>query len=241
MPLPTITTPTYELSLPSSGKKVKYRPFLVKEEKILIIALETKDQNDITNAVKDVLKKCILTRGIKVDSLPTFDIEYIFLNIRSKSIGESINIMVTCPDDEETQVPVTLYVDEIEVVKPEGHTTDIPLDKNMTLRMKYPSLSQFIENNFEVDDDPQAAIDKTFKIVADCMDTIFTTEDAWDTKDYTEKEKFEFVEQLSPKQYRLVEKFFATMPKLSHTLEVTNPKTKKKSSVVLEGLADFFG
>ncbi len=241
MPLPTITTPTYELKLPSTGKKIKYRPFLVREEKILIMALESKNQNEITNSVKDTLKNCIITRGVKVDDLPTFDIEFIFLNIRSKSIGESINIMVTCPDDGETQVPVTLYVDEIEVIKPEDHTTDIPLDKDMTLRMKYPSLSQFIENNFEVDDDPQANIDKTFKIVADCMDTIYTKDDAWDTKDYTEKEKFEFVEQLSPKQYRLVEKFFATMPKLSHTIEVTNPNTKKKGSVVLEGLADFFG
>ena len=241
MPLPTIETPTYELKMPSSGKKIKYRPFLVKEEKILIIALESKNQNEITNAVKDVLKKCILTRGVKVDDLPTFDIEYIFLNIRAKSIGEDIRLTVTCPDDRETQVPVTIYVDEIKVTKPEGHTNDVVIDDKLTLRMKYPSLNQFVENNFEVDDDPEVLVNKTFKVVADCMDTVFTEEDAWEAKDYTSSERVKFVEQLNSKQYKKVENFFATMPKLSHTIEVVNPNTKKKSSVVLEGLADFFG
>ena len=241
MPLPTIETPTYELKMPSSGKKIKYRPFLVKEEKILIIALESRNQNEITNAVKDVLKKCILTRGVKVDDLPTFDIEYIFLNIRAKSIGEDIRLTVTCPDDRETQVPVTIYVDEIKVTKPEGHTNDVVIDDKLTLRMKYPSLNQFVENNFEVDDDPEVLVNKTFKVVADCMDTVFTEEDAWEAKDYTSSERVKFVEQLNSKQYKKVENFFATMPKLSHTIEVTNPNTKKKSSIVLEGLADFFG
>ena len=241
MPLPTIETPTYELKLPSTGKKVKYRPFLVKEEKILIICLESKDQDEITNAVKDVLKKCILTRGIKVDDLPTFDIEYLFLNIRAKSIGEDIKMTVTCPDDGTTQVPVTVYVDEIEVIKPKDHETDIVLDDKLTLRMKYPSLSQFVENNFEVNDDPQTMVNKTFKVVADCMDTVFTQEDAWEAKDYTPDERLKFIEQLNSKQYKEVEKFFATMPKLSHTIEVINPNTKQKNSVVLEGLADFFG
>ena len=241
MPLPSITTPTYELKLPSTGKKVKYRPFLVKEEKILIIALESRDQKEITNAVKDVLKKCILTRGVKVDDLPTFDIEYIFLNIRAKSIGEDIKMTVTCPDDGTTQVPVTVYVDEIEVIKPKDHETDIVLDDKLTLRMKYPSLSQFVENNFEVNDDPKTIVSKTFKVVADCMDTVFTQEDAWEAKDYTPDERLKFIEQLNSKQYKEVEKFFATMPKLSHTIEVINPNTKQKNSVVLEGLADFFG
>jgi len=241
MPLPTIETPTYELKLPSTGKKVKYRPFLVKEEKILIICLESKDQDEITNAVKDVLKKCILTRGIKVDDLPTFDIEYLFLNIRAKSIGEDIKMTVTCPDDGTTQVPVTVYVDEIEVIKPKDHETDIVLDDKLTLRMKYPSLSQFVENNFEVNDDPQTMVNKTFKVVADCMDTVFTQEDAWEAKDYTPDERLKFIEQLNSKQYKKVEKFFETMPKLSHTIEVINPNTKQKNSVVLEGLADFFG
>ena len=240
MPLPTIETPTYELKLHSSNKKIRYRPFLVKEEKVLIIALETQDQQDITHAVKTVLKKCILTKGVDVDNLPTFDIEHLFLNIRAKSIGEDIKLTVTCPDDNETKVPVTIYVDEIKVIKPKGHTKDIVLDDKMTLRMKYPSLNQFIENNFNTDDKTETMVDKTFKVVADCMDTIYTGEDAWDANDYTPDERIEFIEQLNSQQYKKVEKFFSTMPKLSHTIEVVNPNTKKKGSVVLEGLADFF-
>ena len=240
MPLPTIETPTYELKLHSSNKRVRYRPFLVKEEKVLIIALESKNENEITNAVKDVLKKCILTKGIDVDSLPTFDIEYLFLNIRAKSIGEDIKLTVTCPDDNETKVPVTIYVDEIKVVKPKGHTKDIKLDDKLTLRMKYPSLNQFIESNFTTDDEAETLVDKTFRVVADCIDTIYTEEDAWATKDYTPQERMDFVEQLNSSQYKKVEKFFSTMPKLTHTIEVVNPNTKEKGSVVLEGLANFF-
>ena len=240
MPLPTIETPTYELKLPSSNKKVKYRPFLVKEEKILIIALESRDQSQITNAVQDVLKKCILTKGIDVDSLPTFDIEYVFLNIRAKSIGEDIKMTVTCPDDGETKVPVTIYVDEIKVNKSKDHKIDIVLDDKMTLRMKYPSLNQFVKSNFDAEDNPETVVEKTFQVVADCMDTIFTNEDAWDAKDYTPQERLDFVQQLNSKQYKEVEKFFSTMPKLSHKIEVINPNTKEKGSVTLEGLADFF-
>ena len=241
MPLPTVATPTYELKLPSSNKKIKYRPFLVKEEKVLIIALESKSQTEITNAVKDVLKQCILTKDVNVDSLPTFDIEYIFLNIRAKSIGEAIKVLVTCPDDGETEVPVTIYVDEIKVVKSKEHKTDIVLDDNMTLRMKYPSINQFIETNFDTNEDPKESVNKTFKIISECIDTIYTQEDAWDAKDYTPEERVEFVEQLNSNQYKEVEKFFSTMPKLSHKIQITNPNTKKKSTVVLEGLADFFG
>ncbi len=241
MPLPTIATPTYELILPSTGKKLKYRPFLVKEEKLLILALESKNQVEITNSVKDVLKECVLTRGVKIDDLPTFDIEYLFLNIRAKSVGEDINLIVTCPDDKETEVKVTVYVDDIEVIKSKDHNKDIKLDKDMTLRMKYPSLSQFIENNFDTEDESKTTVDKTFQLIADCMDTVFTKEDAWDSKDYTPDERLQFIEQLSSKQFKDIEKFFATMPKLSHTIEVTNPNTKKKNSIVLEGLADFFG
>ena len=241
MPLPTITTPTYELNLPSTGKKIKYRPFLVKEEKILILALDSRDQNQITNSVKDVLKKCVLTRGVKIDDLPTFDIEYIFLNIRAKSIGEDIKLVVTCPDDRKTEVPVTIYVDEIKVVKSKNHKRDISLDKNLTLRMKYPSLNQFISSNFDTKDESQTTVDKTFQLIADCMDTVYTEEEAWESGDFSPDERLSFIEQLNSKQFKDVERFFATMPKLSHAIEVTNPNTKKKSKVVLEGLADFFG
>ena len=241
MPLPTITTPTYELNLPSTGKKIKYRPFLVKEEKILILALDSRDENQITNSVKDVLKKCVLTRGVKIDDLPTFDIEYIFLNIRAKSIGEDIKLIVTCPDDKKTEVSVTIYVDEIKVIKSKDHKTDISLDKNLTLRMRYPSLNQFIQSNFDTEDESQTTVDKTFQLIADCMDTVYTKEEAWESNDYSPNERLSFIEQLNSKQFKQVEKFFATMPKLSHKIEITNPNTKKKSSVVLEGLADFFG
>tara|TARA_B100001778_G_C18548311_1_gene611766 strand:- start:116 stop:841 length:726 start_codon:yes stop_codon:yes gene_type:complete len=241
MPLPTITTPTYELNLPSTGKKIKYRPFLVKEEKILILALDSRDENQITNSVKDVLKKCVLTRGVKIDDLPTFDIEYIFLNIRAKSIGEDIKLIVTCPDDKKTEVSVTIYVDEIKVIKSKDHKTDISLDKNLTLRMRYPSLNQFIQSNFDTEDESQTTVDKTFQLIADCMDTVYTKEEAWESNDYSPNERLSFIEQLNSKQFKDVERFFATMPKLSHTIEVTNPNTKKKSKVVLEGLADFFG
>ena len=206
----------------------------------MIIALESKSTTEITNAVTEVLKKCILTKGIVVEELPTFDIEYLFLNIRSKSIGEDIKLTVTCPDDGKTTVPVTIYVDEIKVHKQKGHTTDIVLDDNMTLRMKYPSLSEFIESNFDTDAEAETIVNKTFQVVANCIDTIYTGEDAWDAKDYTSDERMEFVEQLNSKQYKEVEKFFSSMPKLSHTIEVINPETKKKGSIVLEGLSDFF-
>ena len=147
---------------------------------------------------------------------------------------------MTCPDDGETKVPVTIYVDEIKISKPRGHTKDVVLDDNMTLRMKYPSLNQFIENNFDTEDEVKTMVDKTFNVVADCMDTVFTGEDAWDANDYSPTERIQFIEQLNSQQYKKVEKFFSTMPKLSHTIEVVNPNTKEKGSVVLEGLADFF-
>ena len=236
MPLPTIETPTYELKLPSSNKKIKYRPFLVKEEKILILALESKNQNEITNAVTDVLKKCILTKGVDVDSLPTFDIEYVFLNIRAKSIGEDIKMTVTCPDDGETTVPVTIYVDEIKVIKPKGHTTDVVIDDKMTMRMKYPSMGEFIKSNFNVD----MKVNDTFDLVCSCIEQVYSEEESWSASDCTKKEMNEFLEQLNTTQFQKIEKFFETMPKLSHTIKVLNPNTKVQSDVVLEGLTAFF-
>ena len=150
MPLPKISTPSYELTLPSNGKKVKYRPFLVREEKILIMALETEDPKQITDAVIQILNSCIITRGVKVEKLATFDIEYLFLNIRSKSVGESITVNVTCPDDEKTTVEMTIDLETIKVKKNESHQDTIKLDDNLSLKLKYPSMDQFIENNFEV-------------------------------------------------------------------------------------------
>ena len=152
MPLPKIATPTYELELPSSGQTIQYRPFLVKEEKLLVIALESDDSKQITTAIKTVIKSCILTKGIKVEQLPTFDIEYLFLNIRGKSVGEDIEVNIICPDDEETEVKVNINLDDIEVKKNDKHTDKIKVDDSIMMQMKYPSLDQFIKNNFDFDD-----------------------------------------------------------------------------------------
>ena len=237
MPLPTIVTPTFELNLPSNGKKIKYRPFLVKEEKILILAIESNSMKDISRAIKDVLKNCILTKGVKIDELPTFDIEYLFLNIRSRSIGESIDLVITCPDDGETKVNAQIYIDEIGIKKDKDHNPDIKLDDTYTMRLKYPSLDQFIDDNFNFDEDK----DNSFDIISSCIDMVFSEEEAWEAKDCTKKELLEFVERLNSIQFKEVEKFFDTMPKLSHEIEVENPNTKVKSKVALEGLASFFG
>ena len=237
MPLPTIVTPSYELTLPSNGKKIKYRPFLVKEEKILILAIESNSMKDISRAIKDVLKNCILTKGVKIDELPTFDIEYLFLNIRSRSIGESIDLIVTCPDDGETKVNKQIYIDEISIKKDKDHNPDIKLDDTYTMRLKYPSLDQFIDENFNFDEGK----DNSFDIISSCIDMVFSEEEAWEAKDCTKKELLEFVERLNSIQFKEVEKFFDTMPKLSHEIEVENPNTKVKSTVTLEGLASFFG
>ena len=237
MPLPKIVTPSYELTLPSNGKKISYRPFLVKEEKILILAIESDSLKEISRSIKDILKNCILTKGVKVDELPTFDIEYLFLNIRSRSIGESIELVVTCPDDGETKVNTKIYIDEIEVKKNKEHSTDIKIDDTYTMRMKYPSLDEFIDENFNF----EGQSDNSFDIIASCIDMVFSEEEAWEAKDCTKKELIEFVEQMNSSQFKEIEKFFDTMPQLSHQIEVQNPKTKVKSTVTLEGLASFFG
>ena len=238
MPLPKIATPTYELELPSSGETIKYRPFLVKEEKLLVIALESEDNKQITTAIKAVLKSCILTKGIKVDTLPTFDIEYLFLNIRGKSVGEELEVNVYCPDDNETQVPVTINLDDIQVQKNEDHTNKIKIDESVMMEMRYPSLEQFIKNNFDFDD--KNAMDQSFDLIAACIGKIYTEEEVWSTADCSKKEVKEFLESMNSNQFKDIEKFFETMPKLSHTITVTNPNTKVESDVVLEGLASFF-
>ena len=238
MPLPKIATPTYELELPSTGETVQYRPFLVKEEKLLVIALESDNTKQITTAIKSVIKNCVLTKGIKVESLPTFDIEYLFLNIRGKSVGEDIDLNIICPDDNETEVPVSINLDDIEVKKNDDHTTMIKLDDSITMQMKYPSLDQFIKNNFELNE--KNAMDQSFDLIASCVDKVLTEDEVWTTADCTKKEMTEFLEQMNSSQFKDIEKFFETMPKLSHTVKVTNPKTKVESDVVLEGLASFF-
>ena len=237
MPLPKISTPTYELVIPSTKKKIKYRPFLVKEEKVLIIAMESENTTTIANAVKEVISNCVLTRGVKVNELATFDIEYLFLNIRGKSVGEEVEVLVTCPDDGETKVPTVITLDEIEVQFDEDHSRDIKLDDELSMRLKYPSMDEFVKSNFTLND---IDVDDTFEIVMSCVEQIYNEEESWSTKDCTKKEMKEFIEQLSSKQFKEVEKFFATMPKLSHTIDITNPNTGVENEVVLEGLASFF-
>ena len=239
MPLPTIATPTYELELPSTGKTIKYRPFLVKEEKLLVLALESEDNGQISTAIQAVLKSCIKSRGVKVEQLPTFDIEYLFLHIRGKSVGEEIEVNLICPDDNETSVPVTINIDDIAVQKPKDHNKQIKLDKNLMMELKYPSLEQFVKNNFDFEGGSQ--VDQSFEVIAGCIDKIYTEEEVWSTSDCTKKEVKNFLEQMSSKQFKEVEKFFETMPKLSHEVQITNPNTKVKSTVVLEGLSSFFG
>ena len=238
MPLPKIATPTYELELPSTGATVKYRPFLVKEEKVLVIALESEDNKQITNAIKAVLKSCILSKGIKVENLPTFDIEYLFLNIRGKSVGEDLEVNIICPDDEETQVPVTINLDDIKIQKDENHTNRIKVDDSIMMEMKYPSLDQFIKSNFDFND--ENAMNQSFELIAASIDKIYTEDEVWATADCTKKEVKEFLDSMNSTQFKEIESFFETMPKLSHSISVTNPKTKVKSDVVLEGLASFF-
>ena len=238
MPLPKISTPTYELVLPSTGETIEYRPFLVREEKLLVLAMETEDTKQITKAIKEVLKSCIKTTGIKVETLPTFDIEYLFLNIRGKSVGEEIDVNVTCPDDGETNVSVKINLDDIQVEKNEDHTNKIKVDDSIMMEMRYPSLDQFIKNNFDFNE--ESAMDQSFELIGSCIDKIYTEEEVWATADCTKKEINEFLESMNSSQFKQIERFFETMPKLSHTVKVQNPVTEIESEVVLEGLASFF-
>ena len=242
MALPKINTPTYELIIPSNGKKIKYRPFLVREEKILILALESEDTKQITTAVVDILSECVLTKNIDVTKLATFDIEYLFLNVRSKSVGETVDVNITCPDDGKTSVEMSINIDSIKVQKVKGHKSIIKLDDQYSMKLRYPSMTQFIESNFESGQDggEGSDIDKSMGMITSCIEMIYDNEESWDAADSSQKELEEFVEQLNSKQFKLIEKFFETMPKLSHKVKVTNPKTKVESEVVLEGLASFF-
>ena len=239
MPLPKIATPTYELVLPSTEKTVRYRPFLVKEEKLLVLALESEDNKQITTAIKTVIKSCVSTKGIKVETLPTFDIEFLFLNIRGKSVGEELEVNIVCPDDKVTEVPVVIDLDDIQIQKVDDHTNQIKIDDSIMMEMKYPSLDQFIKNNFDFNEGNQ--MDQSFELIASCIDKIYTEDEVWSTADCTKKEVKEFLDSMNSSQFKEIEHFFETMPKLSHTITVKNPKTKVESDVVLEGLASFFG
>tara|TARA_B100001063_G_scaffold194166_1_gene185667 strand:- start:264 stop:860 length:597 start_codon:yes stop_codon:yes gene_type:complete len=195
----------------------------------------------ITTAIKSVLKSCIQTRGIKVETLPTFDIEFLFLNIRGKSVGEEIELNVIAPDDGDTRIPVVINLDDIKVQEEEGHNKRIKLDDSLMMDMKYPSLDQFIKSNFDFSNQSAANLDQSFDLIASCIDKIYSEDEVWSTDDVSKKEVVGFLEQMNSSQFKDIERFFSTMPKLRHEMEVVNPKTKVKSTVVLEGLASFFG
>tara|TARA_B100000945_G_C20393369_1_gene603506 strand:+ start:762 stop:1490 length:729 start_codon:yes stop_codon:yes gene_type:complete len=241
MPLPKINTPTYELTLPSNKKKIRYRPFLVREEKILVLAMESNDQKQITDAIIQIIGDCLITKNIDVTKLPTFDIEYLFLNVRSKSVGETVEVNITCPDDGKTTVETSINIDDIKVVKNKDHKLIIQLDDKYSMKLKYPTLDQFVENNFDFEmAEPKESVSAAMSMLSTCIDMIYDKEESWDASDSTKEELNEFIDQLNTKQFQEVEQFFRTMPKLTHKLKVLNPQTSVESEVVLEGLASFF-
>ena len=195
MPLPKIATPSYELELPSTGKTIQYRPFLVKEEKLLVIALESQDTKQITNAIKAVIRSCVLTKSVKVENLPTFDIEFLFLNIRGKSVGEDIDVKIICPDDEETEVTINVNLDDIKVQKSEGHSKQIKLDKDLMMELKYPSLNEFVKSNFDPNDTDRSAMDQSFDLISTCIDKIYNEDEVWAASDCTKKKSKIFLNQ----------------------------------------------
>jgi len=236
MALPKLTTPTYELEIPSTDEKIKYRPFLVKEEKILMMAMESKASADITQAVKDIVKECTFDK-VNIDNMPMFDVEYIFLQIRSKSVGEVSKLKLLCPDDKETYADVEIDLNEVNVHVGEDHTNKIDLGNDMGMIMNYPSIDSFSESGIR-DINPGNMLE----VIGSCILQIYEKkgEKVYDTKDQTQKELVEFIEQLNTKQFKDVQNFFETMPKLKHEITIKNPKTKVDSKVTLTGLNDFF-
>ena len=237
MALPKLTTPTYELEIPSTDEKIKYRPFLVKEEKILMMAMESKSDADITQAVKDIVSECTFNK-VKIDDMPMFDVEYIFLNIRSKSVGEVSKLKLLCPDDGKTYADVEVNLSEVKVQVGDDHTNKIELGNGMGMIMKYPTIDSFKESGIK-DINPNNMLE----VISTCILQIYEEEGkkVYDTKDQTKKEVTDWIEQLNTKQFKDVQNFFDTMPKLKHEITIKNPKTKKESKIMLNGLNDFFG
>ena len=237
MALPKLTTPTYELEIPSTDEKIKYRPFLVKEEKILMMAMESKSDADITQAVKDIVSECTFNK-VNISNMPMFDVEYIFLQIRSKSVGEVSKLRLLCPDDKKTYADVELDLNEVKVQVGDDHTNKIELTKDMGMIMTYPTIDSFRDSGIR---DINAS--NMLEVISGCIMQIYEEEGkkVYDPKDQTKKELTDFIEQLSTKQFKDVQKFFETMPKLKHEITIKNPKTKKESKVTLTGLNDFFG
>jgi hypothetical protein len=235
MPLPKLVSPTYELKLPSTDQVIKFRPFLVKEEKILLIAMESEDEKQITTAIKTILKNCVLSK-IKIDDLALFDIEYLFLNVRGKSVGEEISLRLLCPDDQESYADVSINIEDIKIQKSEEHDRNIKLNDSIGMVMKYPNLDMFVKNNFGTG----SQVDDVFEIASTCIEQIFEGEEVFEVKNFSKKEVMDFLDSLNTEQFLMIQKFFETMPKLKHTVQVTNPNTGVISDVEIEGLANFF-
>jgi|TARA_B100000073_G_scaffold246862_1_gene207283 hypothetical protein len=233
MSLPTLNTPTYNLTIPSTKQRIKYRPFFVKEEKVLLMALESQNDQEIADALKSIIVACVTTKDFNFDKLATFDIEYIFLNIRGKSVGEMVELIVIAPDDGETEVRININIDDVKVKFDKSHSNKIQIDKDLWVEMKYPGLSSFTN--------PQENIDDTFEFVANSIEKIYNEEDVWDSTTTTPDEFVTFLENMSSKQFNSVQKFFETMPSLKHEVKFTNPNTEVESTYVVEGLANFFG
>jgi hypothetical protein len=240
MALPIVNAPEYFLELPSSGKKVKYRPFVVREEKVLLLALESEDVAEMSNAVKNVLTSCVKGENLNIETLPTFDIEYLFLNIRGKAVGEEIELQLLCPDDGETYAKTKIFIDEIKVKKDPTHTNKIKINDDLMMEMRYPSLEQFIKSNFNFED-RKSQLEQSIELIASCVDKIYNQEGVWTSSDATTKEIIDFLEDLTSTQFSEIEKFFETMPKLEHKVKIKNPKTGVESTITLAGLTDFFG
>jgi len=237
MALPQVVLPTYELEIPSNGKKIKYRPFVVKEEKLLLLALESEDEKQIEDAVKQLLKGCIQSR-VKIEDLAVFDLEYIFLQIRAVSVGEIVELMLLCEDDGETQIKYNLNLTEVKVEKPEGHDNKIMLSDDMGIIMKYPSFNEFVRSSI-IGSAPSA--DGVIEIVAGCIDQIFDGEDVYDSSTTSKKEFVTFMENMTNSQFEKIQKFFETAPKLKHTIVFKNPNTGVENTVAISGLNNFFG
>ena len=236
MALPKLTTPTYELEIPSTDEKISYRPFLVKEEKILLMAMESGKNEDIVNAVKQIVSECTFNK-LKLGTMPMFDVEYIFLNIRAKSIGEVSKLKLLCPDDNKTYANVEVNLEEVQVQVSDDHTNKIELTDNMGMIMTYPTIDSFAESGIQ-----QINANNMIDIIGSCVLQIYEDngEKVYEAKDQTKKEMTEFIEQMNTTQFKKVQKFFDTMPRLKHTIKVRNPKTKKMNDITLAGLNDFF-
>ena len=237
MALPKLNTPTYELEVPSTDEKIKYRPFLVKEEKILMIAMESKDNTQIVNAVRDIVSSCTFEK-LNVANLPMFDVEYIFLQIRAKSVGEISKLKLLCPDDQKTYADVEVDLTKVEVQVKDDHTNKIELTDDMGMIMTYPTIDSFTDTGIQA-----VTAENMIEVIGSCILQIYEEkgEKVYNAKDQTKKELTEFVEQMNTSQFKKMQAFFDTMPKLTHTVKVKNPKTKKSSEITLSGLNDFFG